>query len=42
VTALAVGWVVFSEWPDLPALIGIVLIGLGGLAILLSEHGRCR
>lgn len=33
--ALAIGWFAFAETPDLPAVIGMVLIGLASMAIVL-------
>jgi len=40
VTAVVLGWLIFSEWPDLLAFVGIALILLGGLAIVATERRR--
>jgi drug/metabolite transporter (DMT)-like permease len=38
--ATLLGWLVFSHLPDLPAVIGMLIIGASGLMLALAERRK--
>jgi len=40
--ATLIGWIVFANFPDPPAFIGMAVIACSGLAIALHERWRAR